>query len=133
MTYNLTHSAYAKRILSADDKEIAIALGKQFEEGRSRLKLNQTELGEKFGFTQSYISCIEKGTRTISAPTMLKMCAFLGISLSSLESVLFLKKPDVRRPTTEELSQQEKQMLLRDIHDIQARIERLLIDEDTPL
>ena len=123
-------SNYAENILSKEDKEIAVALGKMFEARRKELGLNQTELGEKFGFTQSYISCILKGSRIISAATMLKMCAYLGISLSSLERTLFLRKPSIRRPSAEDLSYQEKQQLLNDMRELHTRIEGFLIDED---
>ncbi|MEX2345301.1 MAG: helix-turn-helix transcriptional regulator [Balneolaceae bacterium] len=67
-----------------DGKDIEKAFGQVVRDMRLERKLSQEKLSELSGLDRSYVSEIERGEKTASIRTLVKLAEGLGISLSSL-------------------------------------------------
>lgn len=70
---------------SQQNKEVLILLLKQI---RNDAQLRQTDLAEKLGKPQSYISKYESGEKTLDILELMEVCDSLDVSLSSFVNIL---------------------------------------------
>ena len=85
---------YFEELKSKNSGEMNVAIGTVVRTYRKKLGLDQKELAEKLGITQSYISNIERGTREVSVGVFLRLKAFLGFKVEEIEELL--KSSDTR-------------------------------------
>lgn len=78
---------YDKRrysLIMDQESELSILVGRRVAERRAALKLSLDEIAVRTGVSRAMISRIERGEVHASAVVLDKLCAGLGISLSSL-------------------------------------------------
>ena len=63
---------------------IEINLGKQIKKIRESLELSQEELAEEAGLHRTYISQVERGIKSPSVKTLIKVSEALGVKASEL-------------------------------------------------
>lgn len=56
--------------------------GEFIRQGRNKQKINQQDLADHLGLTQSYLSRIEQGTRSVDLELAIKICSFLQLDLN---------------------------------------------------
>ena len=72
--------------------------GSFVKSARKNRHLTQGEVAEKLNISQSYYSCIEKGTRKLSLPMAIRVCEVLNLDLNEFIISLTMKQPPVIRP-----------------------------------
>ncbi|HEY1661498.1 MAG TPA: helix-turn-helix transcriptional regulator [Verrucomicrobiae bacterium] len=60
------------------------SLGDAIRTNRKRLKLSQEQLAEKADLHPVYISAVERGAKTISVDTLMRIAKVLGVRLRDL-------------------------------------------------
>lgn len=85
-----------------------IELGKRICQGRKELSLNQTELADKIGISQTHLASIENGVRRISLEDLLKTAEVLHCSLEDLLPISDIKLTKKRGPTPKVIKQLER-------------------------
>lgn len=66
----------------ADNQNFAKLFGEFIRQGRSKQKINQQDLAAHLGLTQSYLSRLEQGTRSVDLELAIKICSFLQLDLN---------------------------------------------------
>ena len=64
-----------------DSKECHIAFGKYIKDIRERKGINQTEIAEKLGVSQPYLSYLERGERDVDLSLALNLCDAVGTDI----------------------------------------------------
>lgn len=70
------------------EKQLQIELGKFLKNERKKLDINQTEIAQRLGITQEYLSMIENGKRNADFYLVWRICRILHLPLSKLEEAL---------------------------------------------
>ena len=82
-----------------------VAMGQRIRSRRVELGMTQAELAKKCGITSSFIGNIERGAKTASVETLLKLSDALMISLDIIIRGAYLDgMPDSQRPEIRVLS-----------------------------
>lgn len=95
-------------------------IGKSIKHFRKKLGLSQSELAEKSGITQTYLSQLESDKKTPHAPTLKSLCDAMGIK-ESLVYMYSLESGDVhesKRPAFELLKHSVKGLIEEIIDDL---------------
>lgn len=69
------------KLKNIDTNECHVQFGKFIREARERRGLYQSELAEKVGIVQSYLSRLERGERDIDLALALKLCDALSLDI----------------------------------------------------
>ena len=64
-----------------ENLSFAVLFGEFIREGRVKQKLSQADLAKKLGMTQSYLSRIEQGARSIDFELAICICSILNLDL----------------------------------------------------
>ena len=64
-----------------NEESCRVLFGEYVKNGRKARKMNQTELADKLGITQPYISFIERGEREIDLVLAFKICDVLQLDI----------------------------------------------------
>lgn len=67
-----------------DTKEFQIQFGKAIRMARLQKGLNQFQMAELVGVTQSYLSYIESGERDLSFLLAVQICSRLGLNVQEI-------------------------------------------------
>lgn len=81
----ITRGCSAVPSRQAYSKDIEIShVGKRLKEERKRLHCTQEEVAEAVGLTPAFIGHIERGERSLSLDTLVKLCNFYGVTIDYL-------------------------------------------------
>lgn len=59
-------------------------LGKKLRQERKRLHYTQEQVAEAIGVTPAFVGHIERGQRSLSLDTLIRMCNFYGVTIDYL-------------------------------------------------
>jgi len=76
-------SAVPSRQVYSQDIEIS-HVGKRLKEERKRLHYTQEEVAEAVGLTPAFIGHIERGERSLSLDTLVRLCNYYGVTIDYL-------------------------------------------------
>ena len=76
-------SAGLSRQVYSKDIEIS-HIGKRLKDERKRLHRTQEEVAEAVGLTPAFIGHIERGERSLSLETLIKLCNYYGVTIDYL-------------------------------------------------
>ena len=100
-------------------KDIGIShIGKRLKDERKRLHCTQEEVAEAVGLTPAFIGHIERGERSLSLETLIKLCNYYGVTIDYLLADILPADTDA---VTEQIrvllkdQSTEKQMAILDI------------------
>jgi transcriptional regulator with XRE-family HTH domain len=96
-------------------------IGSKIKEYRKAIKLTTLELGELSETSQSTISEIERGSRSIQVETLIKICNTLGVTLNDL------LPPDAFKKQLEVADDPEIRQLMSLVNSLSSEEIRLLI------
>lgn len=70
-----------------ENNDCLTAFGDYIRRAREQAGLNQSEVAEQIGITQSYYSQIETGKRNVDLVLAMKICSTIGIGLQDYISI----------------------------------------------
>ena len=68
-------------MIKVDITDCNIKFGEYIKTARGRINMSQLELANKTGISQSYLSYLESGDRSIDLTLALKLCEAVGMDL----------------------------------------------------
>lgn len=102
-------------------------LGNRIREERLKLNLTQSELAEKVDLSDTYIGAIERGERSLTVASLIKVANVLGVSVDYLLSDLIDENDqniiDQFRQIVNGKSQNHKRMAISVLRTIFAHLE----------